>query len=375
MPSPRFAAPLHVGRPNVGDRQEFHRLIDEILDRNWLTNAGPVVHEFERTLQDYLGVRNCIATCNGTVALEIAIQALDLAGDVILPAYTFAATAHAVRRVGATPIFADISAQSHNVDPAAVQARLSDRTSAILAVHLWGRPAPIEPLVTIANTVGIPLLFDAAHAFGCSAGGRMVGGFGRLEVLSFHATKFFNTLEGGAIVTNDDDLADRLRLYRNFGFSGYDNVVALGTNAKMNEVSAAMGLVNFANLDRVVSANRANHEAYARAFREADSVRLLDYDSSERCNYQYAVIEIGDDFPASRDEVIQRLHDNNVLARRYFWPGCHRMQPYLADLESQLPHLARTEDVAARVVVLPTGTAVSPEDCAAVAELVLESAS
>lgn len=374
MASPVFPEPLHVGRPNVGDRALLHRRLDEILDRNWLTNAGPAVAEFEERVADFLGVRHCVAMSNGTVALEIALAALEVTGEVIVPAYTFVATAHAVAWRGATPVFADIDPRTHNLDPSAVRGRVTDRTGGIIGVHLWGRPAPIAELQSIAEEAHVPLMFDAAHAFGCSSGGAMIGSFGELEILSFHATKFFNTFEGGALVTNDDAIASRARLMRNFGFEGFDRVIHLGTNAKMSEIHAAMGLVNLESMERVVSRNRDNHAAYRSAFEALDGVSMLTFDETELNNYQYAVIEVDPSFGAGRDAVVDQLHSENVLARKYFWPGCHRMEPYAGQLDQHLPHLARTEEVAERVIVLPTGTAVTPEDCTTIAGIVAEAA-
>ena len=238
---PAFDQPLHVGRPNIGSREAFMQYAEEIFDRRWLSNNGPVVQEFERRVAEYHGVKHCISMCNGTVALEIAIRALGMEGEVIVPSYTFVATAHALSWQGITPVFADIDPVTHNLDPEAVRRMITPRTTGIIGVHLWGQAAPVEALQQIADEHGLKLMFDAAHAFGCSRNGRMIGNFGACEVLSFHATKFFNTFEGGAILTNDDDLAEKMRLMRNFGFSGLDNVVHMGTNGKMIEVAAAMG--------------------------------------------------------------------------------------------------------------------------------------
>ena len=298
MRTPVFPEPLHVGRPNVGNRERFHRLVDEILDRNWLTNAGPVLAEFEQRIAEFLGVRHCVVMSNGTAALEIALAARGVTGEVVVPAYTFIATAHASRGAELPRVFADIDPRTHNIDPASVRGLVSDHTKAIVGVHLWGRPAPVDALQSIADQAGVPLIFDAAHAFGCSLGGTMVGSFGDLEVLSFHATKFFNTLEGGALVTDDDDIAARARLMRNFGFEGFDRVVHLGTNAKMSEISAAMGLVNLETMDTVVQRNWANHCAYREGFEEVDGISLLRFDEAERNNYQYAVIEVDAEFGA-----------------------------------------------------------------------------
>ena len=367
---PAFAETLHVGRPNIGDRERFMQLAGEMFDRRWLSNSGPLVVEFERRIADYLGARHCIAMCNGTIALEIAIRALGMTGEVIVPSYTFVATAHALHWQGITPVFADIDPHTHNLDPAAVRRMITPRTTGIIGVHLWGRAAPVEELQAIADEHGLQLMFDAAHAFGCSHAGQMIGNFGRAEVLSFHATKFFNTFEGGAVVTNDDELAETMRLMRNFGFAGFDNVIHPGTNGKMIEVCAAMGLTNLDYMDTVIEANRRNYHAYREALSGLPGVRVIEFDEARRNNYQYVIIEVGEDCPASRDQLIAALHAENVLARKYFWPGCHRMKPY----RELYPHaglvLTNTEAVADRVIVLPTGTMVSPSEIGTIAAIV-----
>jgi dTDP-4-amino-4,6-dideoxygalactose transaminase len=255
-----FNQALHVGRPNIGDQKRLIERIQGMLERRWLSNGGPLVQEFEEKLSSYLGVKHCIPICNGTVALELAIRALGLAGEVILPSYTFIATAHALQWQGITPVFADIDPATHNIDPASVERMITPRTTGIIGVHIWGRPAPAEALQAIADAHGLQLMFDAAHAFGCSHGGRMIGNFGRCEVFSFHATKFFNTFEGGAIATNDDQLAEKLRLIKNYGFHGPDNIIYLGVNGKMTEVCAAMGLTGLESLEEFIEINRRNYE-------------------------------------------------------------------------------------------------------------------
>lgn len=350
---PAFLQPLHVGQPNIINRDKFLAGVTRALDNRWLTNNGPLVQEFERRVADQLGVKHCVAMCNGTIALEIAIRALGLTGEVIVPSWTFVATAHALYWQGITPIFADIDPATHNLDPAAVRRMITPRTSGIIGVHLWGRAAPVDELQAIANEHGLKLMFDAAHAFGSSYQGRSIGQFGACEVFSFHATKSFNTMEGGAVTTNDDELAEAMRLMRNFGFKGYDNVVHPGTNGKMIEVCAAMGLANLDGFDELVETNRRNHATYKQALTDIPGISLLDYALAERNNYHYIVLEVGDKCPVNRDAIIAALHAENVLARKYFWPGCHGMQPY-RDL---FPHaglmLPNTIDVAKRVVVLP----------------------
>ncbi|ULU25059.1 DegT/DnrJ/EryC1/StrS family aminotransferase [Dyella terrae] len=330
--------------------------LDQVLDNQWLTNNGPMVQEFEREIAEKLGVKHCVAMCNGTIALEIAIRALQLEGEVIVPSWTFVATAHALYWQGITPVFADIDPATHNLDPASVRCMITPRTSGIIGVHLWGRAAPVRELQDIADEHRLKLMFDAAHAFGSTYRGETIGRFGACEVLSFHATKSFNTFEGGAVATNDDELADTMRLMRNFGFSGYDNVIHPGTNGKMVEVCAAMGLANLLSHESVVVANRENYEAYRQALANIPGVSLLPYDPTEQNSYHYVVIEIAPECPVSRDDIVAALHAENILARKYFWPGVHKMRPY-RDL---FPHahlmLSQTEKVAESVIILPTGT-------------------
>ncbi|HTM94941.1 MAG TPA: DegT/DnrJ/EryC1/StrS family aminotransferase, partial [Croceibacterium sp.] len=275
---PAFSEPLHVGRPNIGDQAAFLRRAESIMQSRWLTNNGPLVQEFEHRVADMHGVAHCVAMCNGTIALEIAIRALGMDGEVIIPSYTFIATAHALSWQGITPVFADIDPATHNLDPASVRRMITPRTSGIIGVHLWGRPAPVDALQAIADENGLSLMFDAAHAFAGSSGSQRIGGFGRCEVLSFHATKVFNTFEGGAVLTNDDALAETMRLMRNFGFAGFDNVIHPGTNGKMPEINAAMGLVNLDSLADFVASNKVRYDDYARALGAIDGVRLLAYD-------------------------------------------------------------------------------------------------
>jgi len=367
---PAFHSLVHVGRPNVGDREAFLRRVHSLLDSRWFSNDGPMVRELEEGIAARLGVRHCIAVCNGTIALEIAIRGLGMEGEVIVPSYTFIATAHALYWQGITPVFADIDPHTHNVDPVAVERMVTPRTTGIIGVHLWGRSASVEALQEGAERHGLALAFDASHAFGCTHRGKPIGHFGRCEVFSFHATKFFSTFEGGAIATNDDQLAARLRLMRNFGFAGFDNVIYPGTNGKMTEICAAMGLTGLESMEEFTLANRRNYEAYRDGLRGLGGLSLLRYDEREGNNFQYIVAEIDESFPLTRDELTEVMHLENVLVRKYFWPGCHRMLPY-RDL---FPHagllLPETERVAARVVVLPTGQSMREEDVATVAGVI-----
>jgi len=367
---PAFDDKLHVGRPNIGDRQSFLARVNDILDRRWLTNRGEYVIELEKRVAAFVGVRNCVLVCNATVGLELLVRALALRGEVIVPAFTFVATAHALQWQEIAPVFADIDPDTHCLDPASVEQLITPRTTGIMGVHLWGRPCAIDRLTEIAARRNLQLIFDAAHAFACSHGGRMIGCFGRAEVFSFHATKFMNTFEGGAIVTDDDALAAKLRLMLNFGFADYDRVICIGTNGKMSEVCAAMGLTNLDSLEKIITCNRSNHQAYQRRLASIPGLKLLQFDGAQRCNYQYVVVEVGDDAPLSRDELVQVLHAENVIARRYFYPGVHRMEPYRTCFPGAHLHLPVTERVCRQVMLLPTGTAVSEADIDRVAGII-----
>jgi dTDP-4-amino-4,6-dideoxygalactose transaminase len=376
--TPAFSETLHVGRPNIGDRAKFLDRINQTLETRWLSNMGPYEQEFEDQLASAVGVKHCIAMCNATVALEIAIRALDLKDEVIVPSFTFVATAHALQWHQITPVFCDIDPTTHNIDPAKVEAMITSRTTGILAVHLWGRPCEITALQAIADKHRLKLLFDAAHAFGCSYKGREIGGFGSAEVLSFHATKFLNSFEGGAVVTNDAELAARIRLMRNFGFAGYDKVIHLGLNGKMSEVCAAMGLTSLEAMAEIVEVNRRNWQSYRKGLMGLEGISHLEYDPQERNNYHYIVVEVDSAKAAlSRDQLLAVLHKENVLARRYFWPGCHRMEPYRSLYPNAPRFLPQTERVAARVITLPTGQTITSEiirDICNVIRLAIENA-
>jgi len=368
---PAFEEKLYVGRPNIGNRERLLERINDLLDRRWLTNNGPYLHEFERCLADMVGVKHCIAICNGTVALEIVIRALGLTGEVIVPAFTFIATAHALRWQEITPVFCDIDPCTHNINPHKIEDMITPLTSGIIGVHVWGRPCDIESLAEIARRHKLKLLFDAAHAFGCSYRGRMIGNFGNAEVFSFHATKFVNTFEGGAVATNDDDLAAEIRLMKNFGFTWYDKVDYIGTNGKMNEVSAAMGLTSLESMDEFIAVNYRNYKQYQSELEGIPGIQLIKFDETERCNYQYIVLKIDEHIAGlSRDQFVEILHAENVLARRYFYPGCHRMEPY----RSYFPHagllLPNTEHVVRQVMSLPTGTAIESDDVSKLCEII-----
>lgn len=359
-----FDRKLHVGYPEIGDRNHFLKMVNDILDRRWLTNNGPYVCQFEERIAKFTGVAHCIAVCNATIGLELVIRALGLKGEVILPAMTFIATAQALQWQGIKPVFCDISPETFCIDPCQIDNLITPETTGIIGVHLFGRVCQVEQLQKLANKHRIKLLFDAAHAFGCSRDQKIIGCFGNAEVLSFHATKVVNSFEGGAVLTNDDSLAEKLRLIRNFGFKDMDNVAELGINGKMNEVSAAMGIVSFEAFQKFVEINKRNYELYNKLLSDIPGISLMKYDLREKNNFQYIVLSVNEKISGiSRDALMLILRAENILARRYFYPGCHRMQPYCFmysdGLDSLLPV---TDKLNKEIMQLPSGSSIEPLD-------------
>ena len=346
---------LHVGRPNIGNREKLMRRLNDILDSKWLSNNGPYVRTLEERIAEMVSVRHCIAVCNATVGLQIALKAAGVTGQVIVPAWTAIATVNALSWIGLEPVFVDVD-RRHNIHPYSWTKSITANTSAILGVHLWGRACSTNEIKHWAMQRGLKVLFDAAHAFGCSYRGQMIGGFGDAEVFSFHATKFVNGFEGGAITTNDDGLAERARAMMTFGYQNGE-VRYSGTNGKMSEASAAMALTSIESMGIFIRANQRNYDEYRK---QLPGVTFVEYDESERNNYHYVVIEIPD-----RDHVMEALRAEDVLAKRYFWPGIHRMAPYRSGVS-----LPETERLAACTLALPTGTAIGVDEITRVCDII-----
>lgn len=363
--TPHFRRHLHVGCPNLGNRERLLERIGDALDRRWLTNHGPYVQEFERRLESYLGVKHCVAVCNATVGLEIAIRGLGLSGEIIVPSFTFPATVHAIAWLGLKPVFCDVDPATHNIAPDRIEELISPRTSGILAVHLWGNACETTALAAIAQRRGLRVLYDAAHALGCGHDGQMIGNFGDAEVFSFHATKFVNAGEGGAIATNDDELAERFRKLRSFGLQNGDQngeVTDLGVNGKMCEFAGAMGLTSLESCDDFIASNRRNFLAYQAALSGIEGLQLTT-PRSMRHNFQYVVVQVDSRFAgATRDRLVNLLHAENVLAKKYFSPGCHRIEPYASMAGCAPAELPGTERLCDSLLQLPTGSAIDVED-------------
>lgn len=368
--APCFSEDKHVGRPNIGDTEALHTALADILSRRWLTNNGPVVQAFEQRIADLLDVKHCISVCNATIGLQLLIRALELEGEVMVPSFTFPATVQALAWCGLTPVFCDVDWERHLIDPQKIEPLIGQDTVAIMGVHLWGNGCDVNAIDDIAGRHGLKVMYDAAHAFHCSHQGRLFGGFGEAEVFSFHATKFVNCFEGGVVTTNNGDLAQRLRLTRNFGFEAGE-VQCLGTNAKMSEISAAMGMISLDAMDRFTQVNQAHRERYERHLGPVPGIAMTPIVTGERQNYQYVVINVDEDESGlSRDTLMTVLQAERVLARRYFHPGCHRIPPFDKRGYKGSDQLEVTDALCDQVLVLPTGTGVSSEDVDKICEVI-----
>lgn len=364
--TPAFEDALHVGKPGFVDRDLFLQKVNAILDREWYTNRGPVLREFEAEVASLTGVKHCIAVCNGTKALEIIIRALGLTGEVIVPAFTFVATAHALFWQGVVPVFCDIEPNSHQIDVNKIEKLITPKTSAILAVHLWGNACDIDALEKLAAKHKLRLVFDASHSFGSTYRGRTIGAFGDAEAVSFHATKMIQAFEGGAILTNNDSLAEKARLMTNFGFVDFDEVSCIGTNGKLSEIHAAMGLTCLKHLQFILECYKQRHETYQKLLDGIPGLRLVSPEVGGNC--QYVVVEITHELSNARDLLCQTLQKERVIARRYFYPGCHNMAPYSNFPKS--PNVPVTDNVASKVLVLPSGPSVTTTDVEIVVSII-----
>ena len=354
---------LHVGSPNVPNRQAFLSRVEDILDRNWLTNNGPVAAEFASAIQSVTEAKHVIPVANATLGLLLALRSLDLRGEVILPSFTFIATAHIVEWQGLKPIFCDVDPNTHNLDPTCAEQLISKDTAAIVPVHLWGRPCETAAISALAKKHNLRVVYDAAHAFGASLDTTPVGSFGDAEVFSFHATKAFNALEGGAVTTNCDDIAAKVRSTINFGFTDYDQVSSLGLNAKLNEVSAAMGVTSIEAYDEIVQHNKTIYDLYSALLGDVPGMEIIDYSEENRPNYHYIVVSVDEQkCGISRDRLVDHLHNQNIVARRYFYPGCHKLKPYIDRYPNADEQLPVTNELASKVMCLPNGLNVNDFD-------------
>lgn len=368
----QFSTPLHVGQMNLPKWEHFENAFRDIFARRYYTNHGPLAQELEDRLAEFFGVRHVVTMTNGTIALMLAAKALNLTGKVIVPAFTFAATVQSLTWAGVEPLFCDVDPQTHMLTPALVAPLLDDPdVSAILPVHLWGNLCNTKALENLAQQKGIPVYYDAAHAFGCTRKGRKAGCHGALEIFSFHATNVFNTAEGGCVCTNNDDIAERLRNLRSSYGRRISVDIPINGNGRFSEAQAVMGLLSLGNYPSVIEANKARFELYTELLSNIPGIRILQPASGEECNYQHVVLEIDNQaFGLTRDQLIRLLEAENILARRYFVPGMHRCMPYKECYPHVVDALPITNMLCKYVMQLSSGQAVSLQDVRAICELI-----
>jgi dTDP-4-amino-4,6-dideoxygalactose transaminase len=371
---PAFSEPLHLAQLNLPDWEKAERSFREIFQRRYFTNNGPMVRALDDAFAEHLGVGHAVCVTNGTIGLMILARALELRGEVIAPAFTFPATVQALNWAGLKPVLCDVSPHTHMISPSTVAALVSDRTVGIAGVHLWGRACDPEGLQEFADRRRLTLFFDACHTVGCTHQGRRFGGFGAGEVFSFHATKVLNAAEGGCVTTNDPRLADRLRTLRNFHASETFAPAATRINGKMSEAQAAMALLSLDDLPRNIAANRARFERYAAGLRGLPGVALMPYPEQEANNFQYVVVEIDKGSAGlSRDTLLALLKAENVICRRHFYPGVHRMAAYAGTDAMRAGGFPATDLLCGSLLQLPTGQPISHDDvdrvCALVADM------
>ena len=345
--------PIYVARPFLPPLEELQPYLEQIWANRQLTNAGPFHQEFEQALCDYLGVEHISLFANGTLALVTALQALRITGDVITTPYSFVATAHSLLWNGIKPVFVDIDPETLNLDPGKIEAAITPQTTAILPVHVYGRPCDTERIQAIADIYGLKVIYDAAHAFAVEDEGGSILRHGDLSILSFHATKVFTTFEGGAIVSPDAKTKKRIDYLKNFGFADEVTIVAPGINGKMNEFQAAVGLLQLKHIDTALQQRAEIDRRYRDILANVPGISCLPPPDCRRRNYAYFVIMVEPDYPLSRDELYDRLRQNNIFARRYFYPLISDFPMYRAlpsAKESNLPVASASAD---KVLCLP----------------------
>lgn len=345
--------PVPVTRPFMPPLEEFVSYLDQIWENKWLTNNGPFHRELEAKLCEHLEVPYVSLFANGTLALMIALQALRITGEVITTPYSFVATTHALYWNGIQPVFADIDPASFNLDPRAIEAAITPRTTAIVGVHVYGNPCDVEGIQRVADTYGLKVIYDAAPAFGVRYQGKPILSFGDLSVLSFHATKIFSTFEGGAIVCHDEKMKQRIDFLKNFGFADEVTVVAPGINAKMNEVQSAFGLLQLKYIDDLVARLARIDARYREGLSDLPGVRLLQPLPETTWNYAYFPIVVEKDFPVSRDQLYHKLRDHGFLVRRYFYPLISDFPAYRGHPSARQENLPNARAVSDRILCLP----------------------
>lgn len=362
--------PIYVTQPYLPPLEEFTPYLEKIWESKILTNGGPMHQQLEQALCDYLGVAHLALFNNGTIALLTALQALRINGEVITTPYTFVATAHSLLWNGIKPVFVDIDPVSLNLDPAKIEAAITPQTTAIMAVHCYGNPCDVEAIQNIADNYNLKVIYDAAHAFGVKDAGGSILCHGDLNVLSFHATKVFNTFEGGAIICPDAKTKKRIDQLKNFGFIDEVTVVTHGINGKMSEFNAAFGLLQLQHIDHAVEQRRVLDRSYREQLEGIKGIRVLENAGHAFANYSYFPIFVDAEYPLSRDALYQKLKDNNIYGRRYFYPLVSEFPMYRSLSSSKSTNLPVATAVANKVICLPIYPALMQDEIERIVQLI-----
>lgn len=363
---------ITVTQPLLPDLDEFTGLLEDIWNRKWITNNGHYHRQLETALARYLKVPYVSLFTNGTLPLMTALQALDITGEVITTPYSFVATSHSLWWNGIKPVFVDIDPVYGNIDPDKIEAAITPRTTAIMPVHVYGNPCDTQRIESIAAEHGLKVIYDAAHAFGVEADGHSILEAGDMATLSFHATKVFNTVEGGALIVHSAEVKEKIDYLKNFGFANETSVMAPGINAKMDEIRAAYGLLNLRRVDEAIAARRRVAERYRRALCGVEGIRCMNDIGGVRHNYSYFPIFVdAQRYGTTRDELYFKMKEHGVLGRRYFYPLISEFAPYRQLPSACAANLPVAVLMADSVICLPMHHALTDEDCDRVIELIV----
>lgn len=364
---------ITVTAPLLPDLEEFNVLLKEIWDSKWITNNGTFHKQLEKELAEYLKVPHISLFTNGTLPLLTALQALRITGEVITTPYSFVATTHSIWWNGCKPVFVDIDPATGNIDPDAIEAAITTKTTAIMPVHVYGKPCDTKRIQEIADKYGLKVIYDAAHAFGVEVDGESILNAGDMSTLSFHATKVYNTLEGGALVMHDADTKKRIDYLKNFGFAGETTVVAPGINSKVDEVRAAYGIINLRQVDAAIEARHQVAVKYREALRPIEGITFMDDMPGVKHNYSYFPIFIDyEKYGMTRDELYEKMRSHNVLGRRYFYPLISTFSTYRGLPSAAPENLPKAHKMADSVICLPMHHELSAEDIDRVLELIVK---
>ena len=365
-----MSKPIYVTQPYLPPLEEFIPYLEKIWENKILTNGGPFHQQLEKALSAYLGVEHIALFANGTIALVTALQALRITGEVITTPYSFVATSHSLLWNGIKPVFVDINPHTLNLDPEKIEAAITPQTTAIMPVHCYGHPCDIEAIENIADNYNLKVIYDAAHAFGVKDAEGSVLNHGDLSVLSFHATKVFNTFEGGAIVCPDAKTKVRIDHLKNFGFVDELTVVAPGINGKMSEFNAALGMLQLQHIDRALARRKEIDSTYREFLDNVKGIRCLRNTDVKISNYSYFPVLVGDDYPNSRDGLYQRLKEQGIFSRRYFYPLISDFPMYRGLPTAHRDNLPIATDAASKVLCLPIYPALQQEEIKRIIELI-----